>query len=213
MPTACCRLAFHLKNLCCHTLALLLLLMTFGGARAETVPSATPNATQVVASTADHHTWLLIDSATATLSLMRGDKVLARYGDVAFGRLGTKPVHYKGDTSTPTGEFRIDGINHASQFHRFFSLNYPTEAHAKKALDQRRITFEQYMEILKAEHAGRRPPYDTPLGGMIGIHGLGPVRLDLHRKYNWTRGCVALDNGQIDALTPHLYIGMRVVIR
>ena len=144
---------------------------------------------------------------------MRGNKVLARYDDVAFGRLGTKPVHYKGDTSTPTGEFRIDGINPASQFHRFFSLNYPTEAHAKKALEQRRITFEQYMEILKAEHAGRRPPYDTPLGGMIGIHGLGPVSLTLHRKYNWTRGCIALDNNQIDALTPHLYVGMRVVIR
>lgn len=213
MPTARCRLAFQLKSLRCHALTLLLLLMTFGAAHAETVPPATPTATQVAASATDHHTWLLIDSATATLSLMRGSKVLARYDDVAFGRLGTKPVHYKGDTSTPTGEFRIDGINPASQFHRFFSLNYPTEAHAKKALDQRRITYEQYMEILKAEHAGHRPPYDTPLGGMIGIHGLGPVRLDLHRKYNWTRGCVALDNGQIDALTPHLYIGMRVVIR
>src|SRR3990167_7592341 len=95
MPTACHRLAFHLKNLSCTALALLLLLITVGGVLAATVPPANPT-TELTTTTSGHSTWLLIDSASATLSLMRGNKVLARYDDVAFGRLGTKPVHYKG---------------------------------------------------------------------------------------------------------------------
>lgn len=158
-------------------------------------------------------TWLLIDYATATLSVMKGDVAIARFDDVAFGRLGTKPVHYQGDTSTPLGEFRIDGINHRSQFDLFFSLNYPTHRHAKQAMDAGKISVGDYLAIFNAEMEGRRPPYTTPLGGMIGIHGLGAAPLDMHRQYNWTRGCVALDNQQIRALARHVRVGMRVVIR
>src|SRR3990167_4303174 len=58
-----------------------------------------------------NESWLLVDYATATLSVMRGNTAIATFDDVAFGRLGTKPVHYLDDTSTPLGEFRIDGIN------------------------------------------------------------------------------------------------------
>lgn len=170
-------------------------------------------ATAVAAPQVAAKSWLLIDSTTATLSVMRGDQTLARYGDVAFGRLGTKPVHFQGDTSTPLGEFRIDGINPASHYTVFLSLNYPTVRHAQIALNQGKLTREQYLSIFNAEAVGRRPPYNTPLGGMIGIHGIGAASLALHRKYNWTRGCIALDNQQIRALASQVYIGMRVVIR
>lgn len=162
---------------------------------------------------ASHESWLLIDSATATLSVMRGTQVIRRFDDVAFGRLGTQPVHFQGDTSTPLGEFRIDGINSSSHYTLFFSLNYPTHQHAKLARDQGKLTLEQYLAIFNAELEGHPPPYTTPLGGMIGIHGLGAAPLAMHRKYNWTRGCVALDNQQIRALSAYVRVGMRVVIR
>lgn len=160
-----------------------------------------------------NESWLLIDSTTATLSVMRGDTTLATFDDVAFGRLGTKPVHYQGDTSTPLGEFRIDGINSHSHYTLFFSLNYPTHTHAKLAMDQGKISREHYLDIFNAELEGRKPPYDTPLGGMIGIHGLGQAPLSMHHKFNWTRGCVALDNQQIRALAGYIRMGMRVIIR
>lgn len=182
---------------------LLALLLTFTG------PLAAAPATH----NDPRDTWLLIDAATATLSVMRGDTVIRQFDDVAFGRLGTKPVHYQGDTSTPLGEFRIDGINNRSHYTLFFSLNYPTHRHAKLAMDQGKLSLEQYLAIFNNEMEGRKPPYDTPLGGMIGIHGLGAAPLAMHHKYNWTRGCIALDNQQILALAAYVRVGMRVVIR
>lgn len=158
-------------------------------------------------------TWLLIDAASASLRVMQGERVLERFDDVAFGRLGTQPVHYRGDTSTPLGEFRIDAINPHSNYAIFYRLNYPTAAHAQQALEKGRITLEQYTAIVNAQLAGLPPPTDTPLGGLIGIHGLGGARLAVHRKYNWTRGCVALDNRQIRRLSAYARVGMRVVIR
>lgn len=183
---------------------LLFLLIAGLSAPAEAAPATVRSAGE---------TWLLIDAASATLDVMRGEHRLVRFGDVAFGRLGTKPVHYKGDTSTPLGEFRIDGINPNSNYTLFFRLNYPTARHAQKALEKGKISHEQYTAIVNAEVAGVPPPSTTPLGGLIGIHGLGGGSLAMHRKYNWTRGCVALDNDQIRALAQYVKVGMRVVIR
>ena len=157
--------------------------------------------------------WLLIDSKTSTLSVMRGNKVVQHFGGVAFGRLGTKPLHFLNDSSTPTGQFRIDGINRKSRYVIFFSLNYPSIAHAKHALDSKRLSVEDYMAIFNAEIQGHKPPYTTPLGGMIGIHGLGAASLAVHQKYNWTRGCVALTNPQIRMLAKYVRVGMRVTIQ
>jgi hypothetical protein len=157
--------------------------------------------------------WLLIDSKTSTLSVMRGNKIVQHFADVAFGRLGTKPLHFLNDSSTPTGQFRIDGINRKSRYVIFFSLNYPSIAHAKLALDSKRLSVEDYMAIFNAEIQGRKPPYTTPLGGMIGIHGLGAASLAVHQKYNWTRGCVALTNPQIRILEKYVRVGMRVTIQ
>lgn len=160
-----------------------------------------------------NETWLLIDSNAARLSVMRGNKVVQHFGNIAFGTLGTKPVHFLNDSSTPTGEFRINGINRNSRYALFFSLNYPTLTHAKMALDNKKITVEQYLAIFHAIHEGRAPPYNTPLGGMIGIHGLGKASLKIHKKYNWTRGCVAMTNSQVYQLAKYARVGMRVIIQ
>ena len=156
--------------------------------------------------------WLLIDPEAAELKVMQGDKVLARFGDIAMGRRGAKPVHYVGDMSTPTGEFRIQAINRNSFFTLFFELNYPTPAHAKKALEAGRISQEDYNHIAVADWAGDLPPQDTPLGGKIGIHGVGKGSLKVHRQFNWTEGCIALDNQQILDLANFVRVGMRVWI-
>jgi murein L,D-transpeptidase YafK len=160
-----------------------------------------------------NESWILIDSERATLSLMHGDQPTLQYHDVAFGRLGTKPLHFAGDSSTPTGEFYIDGINPRSGFDVFFHLNYPTLAHGRKALELGRITPQQFSDIETAQMERRAPPENTPLGGMIGIHGVGKGSLAVHRRYNWTKGCIALDNGQIHSLAAHVHMGMRVVIQ
>jgi L,D-peptidoglycan transpeptidase YkuD (ErfK/YbiS/YcfS/YnhG family) len=51
------------------------------------------------------------------------------------------------------------------------------------------------------------------LGGAIGIHGIGGGSPDVHRRFHWTEGCVAVSNEQIERLAELVGIGTRVVIR
>ncbi|CBL47368.1 Hypothetical protein HDN1F_37850 [gamma proteobacterium HdN1] len=160
-----------------------------------------------------HQRWLLVDASSQTLSVMRGAQAVKRFDNVSLGRRGTQPIHYQGDTSTPLGEMYIDDIRKSSNYTLFFSLNYPTAKHALIALKAGKITTLDYLDIFNAEREGRKPPYRTPLGGEIGIHGLGHAKQEMHREFNWTRGCVALDNQQIRTLAHYVFKGMLVVIR
>lgn len=67
--------------------------------------------------------------------------------------------------------------------------------------------------IVAAEQAGIAPLQDTALGGEIGIHGIGRGDPRIHRAFNWTAGCVALTNAQLQDFGSYAYPGMRVEIR
>ena len=75
------------------------------------------------------------------------------------------------------------------------------------------ITEAQWQAIRRASAANRRPPQDTALGGYIGIHGTGDGDLRIHSEYNWTNGCIALTNEQIDRLLDWVRVGTPVEIR
>jgi hypothetical protein len=60
---------------------------------------------------------------------------------------------------------------------------------------------------------GRLPPQNTALGGRIGLHGLGRGDPKVHQQFNWTNGCIALTNEQIDQLLTWVGKGTRVSIR
>ena len=55
----------------------------------------------------------------------------------------------------------------------------------------------------EAEAAGRAPPWNTPLGGAIGIHGGGG-------SSDWTLGCVAVENAEIEELWDVVRLGTNV---
>jgi murein L,D-transpeptidase YafK len=165
------------------------------------------------AACADSSYWLLIDTANAEARWMKGDTLITRYRNIAIGRRGAKPVHYQGDDSTPLGEYRIDAINHESRYGIFLSLNYPLPVHARLAEGSGTLSARDRQRIEDAHRSGMPPPYDTALGGMIGIHGIGKGSLKTHREFNWTQGCVALDNTQMQDLVTRVRIGTRVVIQ
>lgn len=158
--------------------------------------------------------WIDIDTTTSVAKVIQGkDKVVARYDNIALGKRGAAKVHYHGDESTPLGNYRIMSIDRKSAFSIFFGLDYPTIEHAQQAMTQHKISKTQYMSILNAHFQNRIPPFNTPLGGAIGIHGLGSGSLRIHQQFNWTKGCVALDNTQIADLARWAKVGTRVVIR
>jgi hypothetical protein len=157
--------------------------------------------------------WLRVDTQDATLTVMKGDKPQEVFRDIAIGRYGKTYYKKQGDHKTPLGRFTIAWIPRKSQYHRFLGLNYPDLERADRALVDGEITEAQWQSIRRASKARLRPPQDTPLGGFIGIHGTGDGDLAIHHDYNWTSGCIALTNEQIDRLVNWVQIGTPVEIR
>jgi lipoprotein-anchoring transpeptidase ErfK/SrfK len=156
---------------------------------------------------------IYIDTHARTLQVLEGDRVIATFNGIAIGRFGKTYYKMRGDNKTPLGNFRIGWIGKQSRYHRFLGLTYPDMDAADRALVDGRIDEEQWQQIRRAAQAGKTPPQDTPLGGLIGIHGVGSGDLEVHREYNWTNGCIALTNAQIDLLAEWAKVGTPVEIR
>lgn len=156
---------------------------------------------------------IFVDTDRRTLQVMQGKRVVATFNGIAIGRFGKTYFKTRGDNKTPLGTFKIGWIGKKTRYHRFLGLTYPDMDAADRALVDGRIDEAQWQAIRRATQAGKVPPQNTPLGGMIGIHGLGKGDLEFHREYNWTNGCVALTNAQIDILVEWARIGTPVEIR
>jgi murein L,D-transpeptidase YafK len=157
--------------------------------------------------------WVLVDTKAKTLKVMRGNTSLEVFDNVAFGSSGAGIKAYRGDHKTPLGTFRVGWLNEKSRFNYFIGLDYPNLDYAERAHRYRLIDSSTYYAIRSALEQGRTPPQDTPLGGSIGIHGLGAGNPQVHAEFNWTDGCVALDNQQIMRLAQWVGVGTRVVIQ
>ena len=156
---------------------------------------------------------LLVDTRELTLTVIQSGRPQMTLHNIAIGRYGASLDKRRGDNTTPLGRFRVTRIQRNSDFHRFIGLDYPGVDRAQKGLSEGLINAAELQAILGAHRRGKAPPQGSALGGHIGIHGLGQGDPVLHRTLNWTRGCVALTDGQIDALLPWVQIGTTVEIR
>ncbi|TVU88725.1 L,D-transpeptidase family protein [Vreelandella titanicae] len=157
--------------------------------------------------------WVLVDDKEATLSVFRGNALLERFAPISLGRAGAKTQRVRGDNVTPMGEFHVNRFNYESQWRTFIGIDYPTPVHARMALEKGIYSQADYDDYFDYYRRYGHPPQNTALGGAIGIHGLGSADPDIHGRYHWTQGCVAVTNEQIDRLTELVGVGTRVVIR
>jgi murein L,D-transpeptidase YafK len=111
----------------------------------------------------------------------------------------------QGDGRTPEGTYYVCVKNERSMFHLSLGLSYPNDQDAERGLRDKLITRRQYERIKDAIKRKQRPPWDTPLGGEIFIHGSGS-------SGDWTWGCVALDNANVRELFDAVPVGTTVVI-
>ena len=135
---------------------------------------------------------IVIEKSKRTMTLMSGATVLKTY-KVA---LGGQPVGAKqrlGDHKTPEGLYAVDQKKADSIFHRALHISYPN------ARDR------EY-----ARKLGVSP------GGDVEIHGLG-ARYGwvgaAHRQMDWTDGCIAVTNEEIDEIWPLVAVGTPVEIK
>lgn len=132
-----------------------------------------------------------VDKSERVLKLMSGNKAIKIY-HIA---LGDSPIGHKrqeGDERTPTGNYKLDYKNENSSYHRSIHISYPNatdKAQAKKR--------------------------GISAGGDIMIHGqkngFGHLAA-LTQKRDWTDGCIAVTNEDMDKIMTVYKAGMAIEI-
>lgn len=135
---------------------------------------------------------ILILKKDHVLELLKNGKVIRTY-KVALGRGGVASEEREGDGRTPEGHYIIDSRNADSHYHKALHISYPSADDRKRAAK-----------------LGVSP------GGAIMIHGL-PNGIgwigSAHRFYDWTLGCIAVTDSEIDEIWNLVPVGTPVEIQ
>lgn len=137
-------------------------------------------------------TSIVIDKSARRMTLLRNGGVLAAY-DIALGRAPRGHKQQDGDGRTPEGTYAIDFKNARSRFHLALRISYPNAADRDSA-----------------RRRGVSPGGDIMIHGMP--NGLGWLAR-AHLWRDWTDGCIAVTNRQIDEIWPLVDVGTTVEIR
>jgi len=86
-------------------------------------------------------------------------------------------------------------VKEQGKYGRSLGLSYPGPEDAQKAFLEGRIDERTLENIRLAYQEHRRPPWGSPMGGEVYIHEGGSDR-------DWTQGCIALDEADMDQLFP-----------
>lgn len=122
---------------------------------------------------------IVVEKAKHTLTLYLGGFPMRSY-QIALGKQPSGDKMRIGDGRTPEGLYHIDFRNPDSKYHMSLHISYPDDAHKQRA-----------------------NALGVPAGGDIMIHGLPPAYASigaLHRTYDWTEGCIAVTNAEIEEI-------------
>lgn len=131
---------------------------------------------------------------------------------VALGRVPLGHKQASGDMRTPEGRYRVSGTPEASRFRAFVPIDYPSVQDADRALADGRIDAWDHQRIVDAHERHAHPPSDTPLGGQIGLHGEGQRWAGDSAHLDWTLGCLAVEDSDLDFLMSRIQPGVPVQI-
>jgi murein L,D-transpeptidase YafK len=153
-----------------------------------------------------------VDAAAAELIVSKSKRSLEfKEGSVShifpigLGSAPLGPKSMQGDRKTPEGTYYVTHKNSKSQFYLSLGISYPNTEDAKTGLRAGLISRGEYALIETANKKKKLPPQGTRLGGDIFIHGGGA-------SSDWTWGCIALNNKDIDFLFAHVAVGDKVTI-
>jgi murein L,D-transpeptidase YafK len=134
---------------------------------------------------------VVVNKSRRELLLLHNGTVIRSYR-VALGGSPIGPKVKQGDERTPEGDYVIDGRNSRSRFHLALHISYPNAA-----------------DVARARHEHADP------GGDIMIHGLprwASAVGGMHRAIDWTDGCIAVTNREIEEIWRLVPSGTRIHI-
>lgn len=135
---------------------------------------------------------VLVDKSDRILTLFKGGEKIREFPVV----LGSEPVGHKaqeGDGRTPEGQYVLDYKNENSRFHKSIHISYPNAQDTNRAKD-----------------LGVIPGGDVMIHGQK--NGLGWLFF-LAQRFNWTDGCIALTNSDMDVVWQLVDSGTPIEIR
>jgi hypothetical protein len=148
--------------------------------------------------------YVVVDKSARNLALCKKGSAVANFHvGLGFAPIGQKQL--EGDGKTPEGTFYVASLVPGSSFYKAFLVSYPGSAAATWGLLQGLITPAEKDSIDAAQKNCKVPPQDTALGSYIEIHGNGG-------SVDWTVGCVAVEDFEIDQLWAVLGQGDTIVI-
>ncbi len=133
---------------------------------------------------------ILVDKSDRVLILFQGDEEIARYSNIRFGEAPEGHKRFEGDEKTPEGTYTIDGRNPGSAFHLSLRVSYPNAA-----------------DRAYAEAQGKSPGGDIFIHGQPNGYDGPPITRD------WTDGCIALSNAEIEQIWEVVPDGAKIEIR
>ena len=137
---------------------------------------------------------LLVEKSQNKMHVIDNGEVIKTF-DISLGQNPIGHKQQRGDLRTPEGRYTINYKNYNSKFYRSLSISYPNE-----------------FDVAKARTRGVDP------GDAIVIHGLpnGVSDHDINGPIvpqNWTEGCIALRNYEMDQLWPLVDVDTPIEIR
>lgn len=122
---------------------------------------------------------IVLEKAARRLTLFRDGRTLKSYS-VALGRAPVGPKEYEGDQRTPEGIYKVDFHKADSDYHLALHISYPEQHDVDRAAAQ-----------------------GLSAGSDIMIHGLPNGRGWIgrfHRRSDWTAGCIAVADFEIEEI-------------
>ena len=135
---------------------------------------------------------VLIEKKERRLTLLSKGEVIKTY-KIALGGDPVGPKERQGDNKTPEGNYIIESRNGNSRYHLSLRISYPNEK-----------------DKMRAKEIGVSP------GGDIMIHGIknGYSWVGAsHAGIDWTKGCIAVTNQEMEEIYKFVPIGTNVEIR
>ena len=133
---------------------------------------------------------IVVDKSDRTLILFDGQTEIARYANIRFGDAPNGHKQFEGDEKTPEGDYTIDGRNPGSSYHLSLRVSYPNAA-----------------DTAFAQSKGKSA------GGDIFIHGQPNGYTGPTIARDWTDGCIALSNAEIQQIWKLVPDGAKIKIQ
>ncbi len=134
---------------------------------------------------------IVVYKAAHRLEAYSGDKLIVIY-KIAIGKNPLGAKEYEGDQRTPEGRYTINDRNPNSGYHRNLGISYPNR-----------------QDIENARRSGKPPGGDVKIHSLKNGHGyIGKF----HRLRDWTNGCIAVTDQEMDELYAHTALGATIEI-